>query len=173
MPTYEATTSDWSCIFCAIASGNIQPMWNAIIYEDDAHMAWLSPFPNTLGKTVVIPKSHYGSDVMKLPDQALICLIKVAKHVSSLLEDAFDDVGRVWVLMEWTWIDHAHIKLFPMHGTWHMKHWERKQYLSHEEVYIHSYTWYITSKEWPRMSDQQLAKLKQRICRHQTLTDFL
>jgi diadenosine tetraphosphate (Ap4A) HIT family hydrolase len=84
-------------------------------------MARLSPFPNTPGFTAVIPKKHYGSDVLAMPDADLQEFILVAKKIANKLVDYFEDVGRVGLIMEGTGIDHAHIKLMPMHGTGHMK----------------------------------------------------
>jgi len=52
-----------------------------------------------------------------MPAQDLQEFILVAKNVAKKLEDYFPDVGRVGLMMEGTGIDHAHIKLYPMHGT--------------------------------------------------------
>jgi len=58
-----------------------------------------------------------NSDVLSLPDDILQEFILTAKHVSTTLLHHFDDVGRIGLIMEGTGIDHAHIKLIPMHGT--------------------------------------------------------
>ena len=60
-------------------------------------------------------KEHYGSDVLKMPDDVLQGFI-LSKKVAGILENYFEDVGRVGLIMEGTGIDHAHIKLVPMHG---------------------------------------------------------
>jgi len=105
------------CIFCKIAQKEFPPLGNWLFREDDNYMARLSPFPNTEWFSVVIPKKHYDSDVLRMPDTDLQEFIIVAKKAAKILEDAFDDVWRVGLIMEWTGINHAHIKLFPMHGT--------------------------------------------------------
>ena len=98
-----------------------------------------------------------------MPDQDYQALLLAAKKVAALLENYFSDVGRVWVLIEWTGIDHAHIKLFPMHGTDHMKSWVRKQYHSQEDLYIDQYDWYISIMEWPQADFVELSELAAKI----------
>jgi histidine triad (HIT) family protein len=71
-----------------------------LIYEDEKFMARLSPFPNTVGFTVVIPKKHYGSDVLAMPDEDLKEFVFVSKKIAQKLVDYFDDVGRVGLIME-------------------------------------------------------------------------
>ena len=163
MVQYSSHTPNGDCIFCKIASHEMPPLWNAIIREDEKRMARLSPFPCTPGHTVVIPKKHFWSDVLKMPDALLQTFIVVAKQIAQKIENSFDDVGRVWLIMEWTGIDHAHIKLIPMHGTKHMKQWVRKQYLSDETPWYDTYPWYITSHDGPRADDEGLQNIKNKI----------
>ena len=157
---YSSTDNQWNCIFCKISSWDIPPMGDAIIREDEKYMARLSPFPSTIWHTVLIPKKHFDSDVLHMPDMDLQEFIIVAKKVAALLVDKLDDVWRVWLIMEWTGIDHAHIKLLPMHGTWHMKEWIWKQYLTSDTPFTEQYTWYLTSHDWPRMDDESLQQTK-------------
>src|SRR3989338_5175380 len=111
--------------FYEIVSGNIKTP--GLFCEDKEFMAWLAIDPNTAGFTCVIPKQHFGSDVLKMPDEELQKFIVVAKKVAGILENYFEDVGRVGLIMEGTGIDHAHIKLVPMHGTENLKKGEWKQ----------------------------------------------
>lgn len=159
MVKYNSTTSTGKCIFCEIAKWNIKPMWEWLIFEDDRYMAWLSPFPNTLWATIVIPKKHFASDVLEMPDNELNDFVLVAKKISKILINHFNDVGRVGLAMEWTWIDHAHIKLFPMHWTEHMKKWEWIQYQSKNHEFIEKYEWYFASNDWPTADFEKLQKL--------------
>ena len=69
------------------------------------------------------------------------------------------DVGRVGVIMEGTGIDHAHIKLVPMHGTGHMKRGEWKQYLSGQEQWFEKYEGWISSGGGPKADPATLAAL--------------
>lgn len=163
MADYESKTKEGKCIFCEISSKNISPMGNGLIWEDDKFMAWLSPFPNTLGYTIIIPKIHYGSDVLDMPDEILSEFLLSAKKVSKLLENFFDDVGRVGLIMEGTGIDHAHIKLFPMHGTEHMKKCEWKQYSSNIDYQFEDYEGYISSHDGPQANLTELELLAKKI----------
>ncbi len=151
------------CIFCKIASGEWKPMGNWVIYETEHYMAWLSPFPNTPWFTVVIPKKHYDSDVLAMPDNILQEFILEAKKVSFLLLNYFTDVGRVGLIMEWTGIDHAHIKLYPMHGTEAMKQWERKVIPSQYKWYFDTYPGYMTSNDGPQADFRDLEKMAYEI----------
>jgi len=163
MPKYDSKTKEGKCIFCEIASGIIPPLGNGKIYEDKKYMAWLSPFPNTEGFTVVIPKKHYGSDVLQMPDKELSQFLLMSKKISKKLIEHFKDVGRVGLIMEGTGIDHAHIKLVPMHGTAHMKNGIWKQYLGNNSDYFKKYEGYIASNDGPKAHFQKLEKLAIKI----------
>ena len=126
-------------------------------------MAFLSTWPNTEGFTVVVPKEHYGSDVLGMPDEILQKFVLAAKTVSKKLIKHFDDVGRVGLIMEGTGIDHAHIKLFPMHGTGHMKKGEWKQYHSDNDNFFETYAGYISSNDGPKGDEQKICELAEKL----------
>jgi len=126
-------------------------------------MAFLSTWPNTEGFTVVVSKEHYGSDVLGMPDDKLSRFVLAAKTVSKNLIRHFEDVGRVGLIMEGTGIDHAHIKLFPMHGTGHMKKGERKQYHSKNDKFFATYEGYIASNDGPKADEQKIRKLAEKL----------
>lgn len=161
MATYDATTTENKCIFCEIVAGRFQTP--GIFWENDEFMAFLSIDPNTEGFSCVIPKEHHGSDVMKMPDQMLQKFILASKHVAGILENYFSDVGRVGVLMEGTGVDHAHIKLSPMHGTQELKRGEWKQYLSGKEFWFDNYEGWICSGGGPMADMNQLKELAENI----------
>jgi diadenosine tetraphosphate (Ap4A) HIT family hydrolase len=165
MANYNAKTKDNECIFCEIISGNI--VTPGKFWENDEFIAFLSIDPNTEGFSCVIPKKHYGSDVMKMPDEELKEFIIAAKHVSKILENYFPDVGRIGVLMEGTGIDHAHIKLFPMHRTKHLKQGEWKQYFSEKEFWFDKYEGWICSGGGPLAKDEDLRKLARNLIESQ------
>jgi diadenosine tetraphosphate (Ap4A) HIT family hydrolase len=160
MGVYEAKTTDNKCIFCEIASGNIS---TASFWENDDFMAFLSIDPNTEGFSCVIPKQHFGSDVLKMPNESLQKFVVAAKEVSRLLEDFYPDVGRVGLIMEGTGIDHAHIKLVPMHGTEHMKRGEWKQYPSGQEHWFDTYGGWISSAGGPNVDREKLKELAHQL----------
>ena len=168
MAEYSNTTKDNKCIFCEIAKGNIQPLKGGKFWENEKYVAWLSPFPNTEGFTVLIPKKHYGSDVLQMPDNELKDFIIEAKKISKHMVDMLEDVGRVGLIMEGTGIDHAHIKLVPLHGTEYMKKGEWKQIHSNLNAYFKKYSdyGYICSNDGPEADETDIKKLAEKIKLH-------
>jgi diadenosine tetraphosphate (Ap4A) HIT family hydrolase len=161
MATYDATTKDNKCIFCEIAQGHFDTP--GIFWQDNQFMAFLSIDPNTEGFTCVIPKEHHGSDIMKMPDEALQKLILASKYVAGILENYFEDTGRIGVIMEGTGIDHAHVKLVPMHGTENLKRGEWQQVLSGKEFWFDKYEGWICSGGGPKADPEKLKMLAERL----------
>ncbi len=150
------TKSD--CIFCQIVAGTSP---SHVVWEDGAHIAFLSIFPNTEGTTVVIPKRHFGSYAFDLPDDALSALMLATKKVAKLLDSTLSDVGRTAMVFEGYGVDHVHAKLFPMHGTADMTKWERIE--SKVSQYFEKYPGYISSHDHERADDTALTELAKKI----------
>jgi len=145
------------CIFCQIVSGD-SPSHK--VWEDERHLAFLSIFPNTEGFTVVITKQHYPSYLFDLPEEVMASLLLAAKKVGKLLDSKLGDVGRTAVVAEGFGVDHAHIKLFPMHGTKSGKWQEHKSKIS---TYFDLYPGYIASNDAGRADDTKLAELAKKL----------
>lgn len=165
MATYEAKTEKGQCVFCGIVSGDVKT--SNIFWEDNEFMAFLSIDPNTEGFSCVISKQHYGGDVLKMPDIVLQKFIIATKKVASILENYFEDVGRVGLIMEGTGIDHAHIKLVPMHGTEYLKKGEWKQVLSGKEFWFPTYEGWISSGGGPLADAGKLKTLADNLKKFQ------
>ncbi len=161
MSKYEPTTKDNKCIFCEIVTGNIETAGK--FWEDEEFMAFLSIDPNTEGFSCVIPKKHFDSDVLKMPDNILQKFIIASKKVAQVLENYFDDVGRVGLIMEGTGINYAHVKLVPMHGTEYLKQGEWKQVLSEKEFWFDNYEGWISSGSGPMANPEDLKELAGKI----------
>jgi diadenosine tetraphosphate (Ap4A) HIT family hydrolase len=161
MVNYKSSTDKGKCIFCEIIKGNIQTP--GIFWEDKDFMAFLSTWPSVEGFTVVIPKKHYCSDCLAMPDNVLQRFILAAKKVSKVLLEHFKDVGRVGLIIEGTGVDHAHIKLIPMHGTEHMKKGVWKQYLSKKPQYFEKYEGYIVSSDGPEADPEKLEEIAKKL----------
>jgi diadenosine tetraphosphate (Ap4A) HIT family hydrolase len=146
------------CLFCKIAAGEVP---SHKIWEDDAHLAFLSIFPNTEGVSVVIPKAHYPSYAFALPDDALSALMLATKKTANLLDRALPDVGRTAMVFEGFGVDHVHAKLYPMHGTADMERW--KPIESSVPKYFEQYEGYISSHDYERADDAALAELAAKI----------
>lgn len=156
-PKYDSITKDNKCIFCEIISGNIKT--SGVFWEDKEFIAWLAIDPNTKGFSCVVPKAHFGSDILKMPDHELQKFIIAAKKVAGILEKYFEDVGRVGLIMEGTGVDHAHIKLVPMHGTENLKKGIWKQVFSGNEFWTDKYGGWISSECGPMANPEELKKL--------------
>ena len=165
MANYEPRTKDNKCIFCEIASENRKA--RGLFWQDDEFMAFLAIDPNTEGFTCVIPKEHFESDVLKMPDDILQKFIIASKKVANILENYFDDVGRVGLIAEGTGIDHTHIKLVPMHGTENLKKGEWKQVLSDKEFWFDKYEGWISSGGGPMAKPENLKKLASELKKSQ------
>ena len=145
------------CIFCKIVKGETSAHK---IWEDEKHIAFLSIFPNTEGFSVVITKQHYPSYAFDLPDEILTDLVLASKKVAKLLDSKLEDVGRTGMVFEGFGVDHIHVKLFPMHGT-KVTNW--KPIKSRVDKYFERYEGYLSSHDYQRADDEQLAKLAQKI----------
>ena len=145
------------CVFCKIVKGDA-PCHK--IWEDKKHLAFLSIFPNTRGFSVVIPKKHYSSYAFDLPDDVLKALIIATKKVAKLLDSKLEGVGRTGIIFEGFGVDHVHSKLFPMHGT-KMKEW--KPIVSKMDKFFEKYEGYISSHDYKRADDKELAELAKKI----------
>jgi histidine triad (HIT) family protein len=149
--------SQENCIFCKIVD-KIMPAYQ--IWEDEEHLAFLTPFPNTEGFSVVIPKLHYSSYAFQASNQVLTRLVLAAKEVALKIDRAFEDVGRTGLIFEGFGVDHLHAKLFPMHGTAKAA-WQ--QHSSRVEKYFHNYEGYISSHDGAPADPQVLTAVAARI----------
>ena len=161
MAQYRSHTEEGECIFCKIAEGSFHTP--GIFWENDKYMAFLSIYPNTEGFSIVMPKSHWPSDVLALPDDELQKLILATKEVNKILLETMDDVGRIGLIMEGTGINHAHIKLFPMHGTEHLKKGQWRQYRSDIDKFYGNYEGYFCTNDGPRASDEAIERMANRL----------
>ena len=143
------------CIFCKIVKGEI-PCHK--IYEDNNHLAFLDINPNTKGMTIVIPKKHYDSYVFDMPNDEYKKLLLIVKKVARLLDKKLG-TKRIALVMEGMGINHAHIKLYPLHGL----DKKFKEMWSKDKIHFDKYEGYISTQLGPRMNDEKLKKLAEEI----------
>lgn len=149
-----------ACVFCRIVAGDA-PAHR--IWEDADHLAFLSIFPNTEGFSVVIPKAHRTSYVVDLEPEEYAALHLAAREVARLLDDAFPDVARTGIMYEGYGVDHAHAKLFPMHGTAGNAGDDWREVASPVEGYFEHYQGYLSSHDHKRADDAWLAGIAEHI----------
>lgn len=142
-------------IFDKIVRGDI-PAYT--VWEDDGYMAFLTPFPNTPGFTVLIPKTYQGDYAFAMKETDYAGLMRATKTVANILEKAFT-TPRVAIIIEGTGVAYAHVKLIPLHGdlagqtgVW-----------STEKEFTEEYRGWITSAEGPKMDDATLEEIQAKI----------
>ena len=143
------------CIFCKILAWEIP---STKIREDEKHIAILDIFPNCKWQALLIPKKHFDSDAFDMPTDDYLALMESAKTVAKRLEKGLK-VQRVAMVMEWMWVNHVHIKLYPLHGL-DEKFTEMR---APEKVRFDRYEWYVTTQIWNQADFWELAKIAEEI----------
>jgi diadenosine tetraphosphate (Ap4A) HIT family hydrolase len=137
------------CLFCRIVAGET-PAWR--IWDDARHVAFLTPFPNTVGFSVVIPKAHLPSYWAHVAEDDLVALVRATKHVARCIDEALG-TARTAMIAEGMGIDHLHTKLVPMHGIaagpW-------KAVNSTKRDVYERYEGFVASHDGPRAPDAEL-----------------
>ncbi len=146
------------CIFCKIAKGEID---SAKIWEDDEFFSILDLNPNTTGMVLVLSKQHYDSYVFLMPDDIYQKFMLASKKIAKMLEKALE-VKRVAMVMEGMGINHAHIKLYPMHGL----EKEFKEIIAKDKIFFKDYPGYITTQLGPHQDIKELKKLAEKITKN-------
>jgi len=97
-------------LFARLVRGEI-PQWR--IWQDDEHIAFLTPFGNTPGAMVIIPRRHLSSDILGLAEDDFEKLMVATRTVANLIMRAME-CDRVGMFFEGFEIDYAHVKLAPV-----------------------------------------------------------
>lgn len=145
-----------NCLFCKIITWEI-PSYK--IWENDKFIAILDIFPNSKGQTLLISKQHYDSDLFETHNQELYKdTILAADEVIQLLKNKLQ-VQRVWMIIEGMWVNHFHVKLYPMHGL----ESDREENVSDKKVFFDKYPWYLTSQIGEQANFDELAQIQKQI----------
>ena len=143
------------CIFCKIVKDEIP---SVKIWEDDKFIAILDKFPNVKGMTLVIPKKHFDSYVFEMNDKDYQELMLASKKVARLLDKKLK-VMRTALVMEGLGVNHAHIKLYPIHGL----DKKFKETWAKEKIFFEKYEGYISTQLGPEKSIEELNKIAEII----------
>jgi histidine triad (HIT) family protein len=141
-------------LFDKIVDGSI-PSYQ--VWEDDSYLAFLTPFGNVAGFTVVVPKQNPGDNYISVDDTAYTHLLLAAKKVAALLQKAFS-VERVGLVIEGEGVPHLHVKLIPMHGLT-----SKSVHRRAGPVFYDQYPGYLTTVEGPEMSAERLKEIQAQI----------
>ncbi len=150
-------------VFELIVEGKIP---STKIREDEEFMAILDLFPNCKWQTLVIPKQRYESDISLMPSDVYTRYMLATQHVMQLLKQWLG-VERIGMIVEWMWVHHAHIKLYPMYWiNAELKEMEVDN--THEKVWFDKYAWYLTSKIGEMKPVEELERIAQEIAKNST-----
>ncbi|XP_073708166.1 uncharacterized protein [Garra rufa] len=129
------------------------------VWEDDGHVAFLTPFPNTPGLTVLVPRKPLSSDIFRLEEGDYRRLALATRKVSGLLEAGLDAWG-VGLIFEGFEIDYAHAKLIPLVSSPD----EAEMNLTCPALeFFDRYPGYVTSVNGPPASGESLQEISARI----------
>ncbi|KAL8995646.1 MAG: hypothetical protein Q9169_004655 [Polycauliona sp. 2 TL-2023] len=85
------------------------------VWEDGENVAFLTPFANTPGFTVLVPREHFSSDIFSIDDTDYANLMDASYTLAGHLMKAFG-VTRCGMIFEGFEIDYAHVKIMPIHS---------------------------------------------------------
>ena len=145
------TTERENCAFCKIVSGEFD---SAKLWEDDKFLAILDVMPNTKGMTLILTKEHYDSYAFDMPDAIYKDFMIVVKKVSKIIEKGLK-VKRIALVMEGMGVNHAHLKLYPLHGVDD----KFKEMWASEKKFYEKYEGYISTHTGPKLEINELKKL--------------
>ena len=128
------------------------------VWEDDNFLAFLTPFPNTPGTTVVIPKYNPGDYVFNIDPELYAQFMDAVRKVANLLENALE-VNRVALVFEGTGVAYAHAKLYPLYGELA----SATDVWGAEKEFVEKYRGWITTLEGPQMDEARLAEIQKKI----------
>ena len=146
------------CIFCKIINEQAE---SAVIWQNDFCTAILDLFPNMHGQTLLLTNKHYHSDVFESmkPDELQQFFSAACKGIKILKNKL--KVKRVAMVVEGPGVDHAHIKLYPLHGP--IEKFEQKMWWPTERLFFKEYEGYILTKIGPEADKKALQKLAKKI----------
>lgn len=140
------------CIFCKIVAGEI-PSYK--IYEDENFLGILDLFPGMKGMTLLLTKEHYDSYIFEMPDNIYTDFVLTAKKLGQIIDKNLG-VKRTAMVMEGMGVNHAHIKLYPLHGLDE----EYEPIVADEKKYSDKYEGYISTLMGPKAGDEDLKELQ-------------
>ncbi|RXN32812.1 Isoaspartyl peptidase [Labeo rohita] len=141
-------------LFTRIIRGEEQ-QWR--VWEDNEHVAFLTPFPNTPGFTVLVPRKRLTSDIFQLNESDYTALIVAIRQVAHLLQDGMNAHG-VALIFEGFEFDYAHVKMIPLVP--------QPNALRPPAVASHfrpTYAGYVTSVDGPLANKEDLTEIHTKI----------
>lgn len=141
-------------LFARIVKGEEKAQWR--VWENDNHVAFLTPFPNTPGFTVLVPRKHLESNIFALEKEDFEKLMSATYEVSCLLKDALNAESCAMILEGYE-INYAHVKLIPI-----LNNKNRLKNIKQTE-FQHNYAGYVTSLDGPKANVNDLKIIHNKI----------
>ncbi|CAJ1075941.1 uncharacterized protein LOC121529570 [Xyrichtys novacula] len=141
-------------IFSRIVRGE-QQQWR--VWEDNEHVAFLTPYPNAPGLTVVVPRKPLSSDIFKLEEADYMALILATYKVAHLVENGMKAQG-VALIFEGFEINYAHAKLIPL-----VPSPEGTKPVELQPECFQNYPGYVSSLDGPSADPETLKKIHTKI----------
>lgn len=124
------------------------------VWEDKEHVAFLTPFANTPGFTVLVPREHLTSDIFSIDDAEYAKLTDATYTLAGHLMKAFG-VHRCGMIFEGFEIDYAHVKLIPIHSREAHSQSLEPGPMTEIAPYEEKYQGHVTSLNGPLLRDQE------------------
>lgn len=159
--TYLGSANDDAAnsIFAKIIRGELE-QWR--VWESASHVAVLTPFGNTPGFTVLVPRKPLGSDILAMAEPDLRELVAAIWDVSHLLQSSSAlGASRVGLIFEGMEIDYAHAKLIPILD----KGLGNPEQRVPEAAFTDVYTGSISSRPGPPADIDALREMQARLLR--------
>lgn len=86
LAAYEQRIRTGGCFVCGIVAGDPTYDYEQVVFEDDAHIAFLDRYPTLHGKVLVAPKAHVEHVVRDLSREAFLELLAVVHRVARAVE---------------------------------------------------------------------------------------
>lgn len=140
-------------LFTRIIRGELE-QWR--VWESPSHVAFLTPFGNTPGYTVLVPRKHPDSDVLSLQDEDLYDLSSAIWDVTRLIEGSALGASRVGIIFEGMEVDWAHAKLIPILG-------DPDATCNAPEIFSDKYGGSVSSKPGPQTNPDYLGYMQSKL----------
>jgi histidine triad (HIT) family protein/ATP adenylyltransferase len=86
LAAYEQRIRNGRCFVCGVVRGDPDYNHEQVVFEDDAHIAFLDRYPTLYGKVLVAPKTHIEQVVRELSREAFLELLAVVHRVARAVE---------------------------------------------------------------------------------------
>lgn len=138
-------------LFAKILRGELE-QWR--VWESETHVAFLTPFANAPGKTVLIPRKHVDSDILSTPIEDFENLAGAIWGVVMVLMRSRLEPDRIGLIFEGMEIDWAHAKLIPICGD--------AGESPSEQAFVETYAGSVSSQPGPAVAPEELQGMREK-----------